>query len=119
MYTAKQSGRNRYQFYSEDMTARAIERLSLERDLRGAVERGEMFLVYQPQIELATRRIIGAEVLMRWRHATQGLISPPAFHPGGGGQRNDPRNRRVGAVRKPAGRPGIGATVACSTYASR
>ena len=51
----KKPGRNRYQFYSDDMTARAIERLSLEHDLRGAVERGEMFLVYQPQIELADR----------------------------------------------------------------
>lgn len=81
MYTAKEAGRNRYQFYSDDMTARAIERLSLERDLRGAVERGEMFLVYQPQIELATERIIGVEVLMRWRHPARGLISPVRFIP--------------------------------------
>jgi diguanylate cyclase (GGDEF)-like protein/PAS domain S-box-containing protein len=81
MYTAKQSGRSRYQFYSEDMTARALERLSLERDLRGAVERGEMFLVYQPQIELETGHVIGAEVLLRWRHAAQGLILPQRFIP--------------------------------------
>jgi EAL domain-containing protein (putative c-di-GMP-specific phosphodiesterase class I) len=81
MYTAKQGGRNRYQFYSDDMTQRAIERLGLEHDLRGAVERGETFLVYQPQIELATSRIIGMEVLMRWRHATRGLISPARFIP--------------------------------------
>ena len=81
MYSAKEAGRNRYQFYSEDMTARAIERLSLERDLRNAAERGELFLVYQPQIELATGRIIGAEVLMRWRQPQQGLISPLRFIP--------------------------------------
>src|SRR5687768_9056548 len=81
MYTAKEAGRNRYQFYSEDMTSRAIERLSLEQDLRGAVERGEIFLVYQPQVELATHRIIGAEVLMRWRHPTRGMISPVRFIP--------------------------------------
>ena len=81
MYTAKEAGRNRYHFYSEDMTARAIERLSLEHDLRGAVERGEMFLVYQPQFELATGRIIGVEVLMRWRHPARGLISPVRFIP--------------------------------------
>jgi diguanylate cyclase (GGDEF)-like protein/PAS domain S-box-containing protein len=81
MYSAKEAGRNRYQFYSEDMTARAIERLSLERDLRGAAERDELFLVYQPQIELATGRIIGAEVLMRWHHPRQGLISPVRFIP--------------------------------------
>lgn len=81
MYTAKQSGRNRYQFYSEDMTARALERLSLERDLREAVERGEMFVVYQPQIELETGQVIGAEVLLRWRHPTQGMIPPQRFIP--------------------------------------
>jgi diguanylate cyclase (GGDEF)-like protein len=81
MYTAKQGGRNRYQFYSDDMTMRAIERLGLENDLRGAVERGELFLVYQPQIELATSRIIGMEVLMRWRHPARGLISPARFIP--------------------------------------
>jgi EAL domain-containing protein (putative c-di-GMP-specific phosphodiesterase class I) len=63
------------------MTVRAIERLSLERDLRNAAERGELFLVYQPQIELATGRIIGAEVLMRWRQPQQGLISPLRFIP--------------------------------------
>jgi diguanylate cyclase (GGDEF)-like protein len=81
MYSAKQGGRNRYQFYSDDMTLRAIERLGLEHDLRGAVERGEVFLVYQPQIELATSRIIGMEVLMRWRHPMRGLISPARFIP--------------------------------------
>jgi diguanylate cyclase (GGDEF)-like protein/PAS domain S-box-containing protein len=81
MYSAKETGRNRYQFYSDDMTARAVERLSLERDLRGAAQRGEIFMVYQPQIDLATKRIIGAEVLMRWRHPTQGLIAPAHFIP--------------------------------------
>jgi diguanylate cyclase (GGDEF)-like protein/PAS domain S-box-containing protein len=81
MYSAKEAGRNRYQFYSDDMTARAIERLSLEHDLRGAAQRGEIFIVYQPQIELATRRIIGAEVLMRWRHPAHGLIAPARFIP--------------------------------------
>lgn len=81
MYSAKESGRNRYQFYSEDLTARAIERLSLERDLRGAVDRGEMFLVYQPQIEFGSGRVIGAEVLMRWQHPVRGLITPMRFIP--------------------------------------
>jgi diguanylate cyclase (GGDEF)-like protein/PAS domain S-box-containing protein len=81
MYTAKEAGRNRYRFYSSDMTVRAIERLGLEHDLRGAAERGEMFLVFQPQIELATERIIGAEVLLRWKHPARGLISPIRFIP--------------------------------------
>ncbi len=81
MYSAKEAGRNRYQFYSDDMTERAIERLGLEQDMRGAVQRGEIFLVYQPQIELATGRVIGAEVLVRWRHPAHGLISPARFIP--------------------------------------
>lgn len=81
MYSAKQAGRNRYQFHSVDLTSQATERLSLERDLRGAVERNEIFAVYQPQIELATRRVIGAEVLMRWRHPRRGLVPPASFIP--------------------------------------
>lgn len=81
MYSAKETGRNRYQFYSEDMTVRAIERLSLENDLRSAVERRELFLVYQPQIEIDTGRIMGAEVLMRWQHPVRGLITPMRFIP--------------------------------------
>ena len=52
MYSAKEAGRNRYRFYSEDLTSRVTERLSLERDLRRAIERDEIFVVYQPQIEL-------------------------------------------------------------------
>ncbi len=75
------------------MTARAIERLSLEHELRGAAERGEIFLVYQPQIELATGRIIGAEVLMRWRHPHAGANFAAAFYSGSRGQRTDSRNR--------------------------
>ncbi len=81
MYAAKEAGRNRYQFYSEEMTARAIQRLDMERDLRRALGRGEMFLVYQPQIELATGTVVGVEVFMRWRHSRRGLISPRDFIP--------------------------------------
>ncbi|SFW32681.1 EAL domain-containing protein [Nitrosovibrio sp. Nv17] len=81
MYSAKQSGRNRYQFYSDAMTEQAMARLSLEHDLRGALQRGEFFLEYQPQIDLATHRIIGVEVLVRWQHATLGLIPPAQFIP--------------------------------------
>jgi diguanylate cyclase (GGDEF)-like protein/PAS domain S-box-containing protein len=81
MYSAKGHGRNRYQFYSEDLTLAAVERLSLEHDLRGALSRNEIFPVYQPQIELATGRVIGAEALMRWNRAGQGLVSPASFIP--------------------------------------
>ena len=81
MYCAKEAGRNRYQFYSAELTARATERLSLEHDLRSAVERNEIFAVYQPQIELSSRRVIGAEALMRWRHPKRGLVPPASFIP--------------------------------------
>jgi diguanylate cyclase (GGDEF)-like protein/PAS domain S-box-containing protein len=81
MYLAKAHGRNRYQFYSEDLTSVAAERLSLEHDLRGALARNEIFPVYQPQMELATGRVIGAEALMRWKRAGQGLVSPASFIP--------------------------------------
>jgi diguanylate cyclase (GGDEF)-like protein/PAS domain S-box-containing protein len=81
MYCAKEAGRNRYQFYSMELTSRATERLSLERDLRGAVERNEIFAVYQPQVELSTMRVIGAEALMRWRHPKRGLVPPASFIP--------------------------------------
>lgn len=81
MYSAKEAGKNRYQFYSEDLTSRAIERFSLECDLRDAIGRNEIFVMYQPQIELATGRIIGAEALMRWQHPRRGLVSPASFIP--------------------------------------
>jgi diguanylate cyclase (GGDEF)-like protein/PAS domain S-box-containing protein len=81
MYSAKEAGRNQYRFYSEESTSRATERLSLERDLRRAVEQNEIYSVYQPQIELATSRVIGVEAFMRWRHPSRGLISPATFIP--------------------------------------
>jgi diguanylate cyclase (GGDEF)-like protein len=81
MYSAKGQGRNRYQFHSKDLTSVAAERLSLEHDLRGALARNEIYSVYQPQIELATGRIIGAEALMRWERPRQGSVSPASFIP--------------------------------------
>ncbi|HEU4854816.1 MAG TPA: EAL domain-containing protein [Nitrosospira sp.] len=81
MYSAKEYGRNCYRFYSEDLTSLAADRLSLERDLRGALARGEIFPVYQPQIEFGTGRVTGAEALMRWRHPKRGLILPADFIP--------------------------------------
>jgi EAL domain-containing protein (putative c-di-GMP-specific phosphodiesterase class I) len=79
MYSAKEAGRDQYQFYSEELTARAISRLNLEHELRCAVERNEICVAYQPQIELATRRIAGVEALMRWRHRERGIVLPSSF----------------------------------------
>jgi diguanylate cyclase (GGDEF)-like protein len=79
MYHAKETGRNNYQFYSESMNATALERLSLETMLRQAVDRDELRLYYQPQINLLTGKISGVEALLRWHHPELGLIGPAAF----------------------------------------
>ncbi len=81
MYRAKETGRNTYQFYSADMTAKATERLALEGALRRAVEFDELFLEYQPIVDCGSGAIIGAEALLRWRHRGRGLIAPGEFIP--------------------------------------
>jgi diguanylate cyclase (GGDEF)-like protein len=79
MYCAKESGRNNFRFYTNDMNAQAVERLTLENSLRLALEKKELFLVYQPQMEIATGRIIGLEALLRWQHPELGLVPPDKF----------------------------------------
>ncbi len=81
MYHAKESGRNNYQFFTQDMNTRALERLSLERSLRRAIERGELRLHYQPQYDVRSGRIVGVEALIRWEHPDLGLIPPGRFIP--------------------------------------
>ncbi len=81
MYDAKDRGKNNFQFYRAEMNAMKQERLSLEGQLRRAVERGELFIDYQPQVDLRMNRIIGAEALLRWRHPELGLIEPNRFIP--------------------------------------
>lgn len=79
MYRAKEQGRNGYTFYSADLSARAFEHLSLERGLRGALQRDEFTLYYQPRVALETGKIIGVEALIRWRHPRRGLVMPDTF----------------------------------------
>jgi diguanylate cyclase (GGDEF)-like protein len=79
MYRAKSSGRNNFQFYAQDMNQHSLERLSLESDLRRAVERREFLVHYQPKVDIQTGRIAGAEALVRWQHPVRGLISPAVF----------------------------------------
>jgi diguanylate cyclase (GGDEF)-like protein/PAS domain S-box-containing protein len=79
MYRAKESGRNAFRFFTEDMNAELVERLILENYLRLALERNELFLDYQPQMEIATKRVIGVEALLRWRHPEIGLVAPDRF----------------------------------------
>jgi len=81
MYRSKDQGRNTYQFYSSDMSAKTFERLSMETNLRHALEREEFVLYYQPQLDLLSGRITGVEALLRWQHPDLGLIMPGEFIP--------------------------------------
>lgn len=81
MYHAKQSGGNSFAFYSPDMNAAAVERLMLRSKLRRALERDELVMFYQPKVDLANGRIIGAEALLRWRLPGHGDIPPSQFIP--------------------------------------
>jgi EAL domain-containing protein (putative c-di-GMP-specific phosphodiesterase class I) len=81
MYKVKEQGRNGFQFFREDMNARAFERLVFVSGLRRALERDEFRLVYQPQFDLAERRTRGAECLLRWNHPDLGEVSPGSFIP--------------------------------------
>lgn len=81
MYHAQQQGGNHYQFYPFDLEPASIDKLVLETSLRNALKRSEFELYYQPQIELQTGKIIGAEALLRWNHPERGLIPPLEFIP--------------------------------------
>ncbi len=81
MYDAKANGRNAFRFFTSDMNTQVLERLTLENGLRSALKNEEMFLVYQPELELATGKITGMEALLRWQHPVLGLQSPDKFIP--------------------------------------
>ena len=81
MYAAKSDGRACFRFYNEEMNARSIEQLKLEEDLREALRSDQLSVVYQPQIESLTGRVVSLEALVRWRHPERGMISPADFIP--------------------------------------
>ncbi len=81
MYQAKSTGRNTLQFYSQEMNALALQRLTLETRLRHALEREEFVLYYQPQLETASGRLLGTEALLRWRAEDGSLVQPAEFIP--------------------------------------
>ena len=79
MYEAKRNGRNTYRHYVQGMNLYSVDRMTLETDLRTALERNEFELFYQPQVSLASGKIVGNEALIRWRHPQRGLLSPIHF----------------------------------------
>jgi diguanylate cyclase (GGDEF)-like protein/PAS domain S-box-containing protein len=81
MHAAKQSGRNRYQFFTRALHEKAVKRVRMIAGLREAIEQGHFELVFQPIVNLASGRLMKAEALLRWRHPEQGLISPAEFIP--------------------------------------
>src|SRR5207244_183092 len=74
-------GRNGYQFFSAMLNEDAAAAAQLVEELRAGMDRNELFLVYQPRIDVATRQVVGAEALLRWRHPRYGVLSPEAFLP--------------------------------------
>ncbi|MGQ0543831.1 MAG: putative bifunctional diguanylate cyclase/phosphodiesterase [Betaproteobacteria bacterium] len=81
MYRAKDLGRGRYQYFSVLLNEDAAAAAALTEELRAGIARDELFLVYQPRIDIGTRQVVGAEALLRWRHPRYGVLSPEAFLP--------------------------------------
>ena len=81
MYKSKQSGRNQFHFFSNEMQDQMMQHMELVTSLKHALENKEIFLVYQPQIDLDTKSVVGVEALMRWLHPKRGLVGPDVFIP--------------------------------------
>ena len=81
LYRAKSDGRGTYRFFAEGMDGEVRARVALVSDLRQALDTEQLFLAYQPQVEIATGRIVGLEALARWRHPRRGFVGPDAFIP--------------------------------------
>ena len=79
MYRAKKLGRNNFQFYTGELNSSMNERMALEKALRGALDRDEFVLYYQPRIDLRSGGVVGLEALIRWQHPERGLLSPSHF----------------------------------------
>ncbi len=81
LYHAKKEGRNNFQYYAAQMNASARQRLTLETELRRALEREEFVLYYQPKVDLGSGKVTGMEALLRWQSAERGLVAPAEFIP--------------------------------------
>jgi diguanylate cyclase (GGDEF)-like protein len=81
LYEAKAAGKNRYVLFMDSMHTAVHDRLTLEQDLAGALDHGQLYLLYQPTFDLQSEQVIGVEALIRWRHPTRGVIGPTEFIP--------------------------------------
>jgi diguanylate cyclase (GGDEF)-like protein/PAS domain S-box-containing protein len=81
LYQAKDQGRNHYQFFSSEMNERMLERVTLDEALRSAIANDELFVHYQPLLDLGTGELVGLETLVRWQHPKFGMVSPVRFIP--------------------------------------
>lgn len=81
MYRAKESGKNKFQAYTEDLSKKALARMEIEHDLRRAIDYKEFIIHYQPKVSSKTEKIIGMEALLRWQHPRLGLVPPNEFIP--------------------------------------
>jgi len=79
LYRAKEEGRDQYRFHTEELDRQVSERVAIADDLRGAIERNQLELYYQPQVDLDSGRIVGMEALIRWNHPTRGVVAPATF----------------------------------------
>ena len=79
MYSAKEGGRNTFRFFTQEMNAEVLERLTLENSLHTALDKNQLFLMYQPEIDVCTGMVTCCEALLRWRHPELGLIPPDKF----------------------------------------
>ena len=81
MYKAKSSGRNNYQFFTEEMNAQIVDHLTIENDLRHALDTDQLYVKYQPKCDIKTKELVGVEALIRWAHPEKGELSPEYFIP--------------------------------------
>ena len=81
MYRAKDAGRNRFEYYKPEMNAKAMQRLHLENDLRGAIAQGQLMVHYQPKVNVNSGAVVGMEALLRWKHPHLGFVPPAEFIP--------------------------------------
>ena len=97
LYAAKAAGKGCFRFFAPEMHEAARERQLMESDLRVALEKGQLRVVFQPSVDASSEAVTGFEALIRWDHPEHGPVSPAHVHPAGRGNRPDQRDRRMGA----------------------